>query len=197
MSHLDLLDFFVPESGRFPRLKADGHGEMNAVIDGQSITYIKWANPRACERYIWDDHGIYHVYDQGDEKGPFTIRKDGHPILWLKRIMSVGDVIRMEGVFRRYYQDSCQLKKRRKYRNRHKLSRYYPHYYAGGDMGTVPVIVLKSGNSEKFFYAKGWGWFAWEFWEPGFEFLIHRECWNYLGGPNVQPDPYCPLLIES
>ncbi len=127
--------------------------------------YLKFGSWSHWERYTWDANWIYLHTDQSNPDNPYAWTDPR----WMKRFQNVGEKFTVGGDI--YWWDTnCNLTVNAFSRTM-TLKEYFPSYNWGGAAGIRETIWLKykwdTGRYEKFYYAKGWGWIRWEYWENG------------------------------
>jgi hypothetical protein len=192
---VDVVDFLVGDRSLWPRI---GNHYSNQILDEsrREVCWVKYANPRRFECWRWDDQFVYHAVDHaldGDSSESYRFT-DGR---WLPRFVPAEataaapwtiDVARNEIV---WFDAACAIDASRShgfpYRQRVWLEATAD---AGPDLGVRQTLILEyepydpaappgtRGVSERFFFARGAGWYRWE--RAGFLDLFNR-----LGGPAV------------
>lgn len=171
---VDVLDFLIGDTSLWPRV---GSNYMNQIVDDtrREVCWVKYANPRRFECWRWDDAYVYHETDNAIDgnTGESYHFSDGR---WLPRRVPTGqgrewdlDVANNRLT---WFTPQCVVDPDRSgvfpYRQR---AWFEPQVNAGGDLGVRDTIVLEyspydpvSGSShpERFYLAKGAGWYRWE-----------------------------------
>jgi hypothetical protein len=171
---IDVLQFVIGDATLWPRV---GSNSMNQIVapDRREVCWVKYSNPRRFECWRWDDEFVYHETDNAldgntGESYHFT---DGR---WLPRHVPVGSgqvwTLDLAGNHLTWFTAQCSVDAGRSglfpYRQRAWLE---THVDAGGDLGVRDTLVLEyapydpaSGrtNPERFYFAKGAGWYRWE-----------------------------------
>lgn len=189
---INMLSYIVAEPSKWPRT---GSHEMYQIVRGNALWYIKFGDPNRFEVWRWDDNYIYHHEDRPDCLYHFL---DGR---WAKRFMRVGESIFVNNRIQRYEMDTCkQVEKCANgeisgdFAYTNTLLEHYPNYDAGGDIGNADVIVLEYAPGvryEKFYFAKNWGWFKWEYLNRDTGELLASTTFNKLGGSRITPKAGC------
>jgi len=134
------------------------------------VCWIKYANPRMFECWRWTEDWIYHRVDHGidgntGESYEFT---DGR---WLPRHLSEDWSLDVPANRIRWFDPLCQLSSSKSRVQPYRLRAWTePARFLSNDLGTRDVLMLEytpdpgsaSGYSERFSFARGAGWFAWE-----------------------------------
>lgn len=166
---IDTLDFVIGDASTWPRV---GGQAQHQVVDlsANEVCWIKYANPRMFECWRWTEDWIYHRVDHGldgntGESYEFT---DGR---WLPRHLSDGWSLDVPGNRIRWFDSLCQLSAAKSRVLPYRLRAWTePARFLSPDLGTRDVLMLEytpdpdggSGSSERFSFARGAGWFAWE-----------------------------------
>ena len=166
---IDTLDFVIGEANTWPRV---GGQAQHQVVDPamKEVCWIKYGNPRMFECWRWDEEWIYHRVDHGidgatGESYEFT---DGR---WLPRRLSGDWYLEVLSNRIRWFDPLCQLSvAKSRALPYHVRAWIEPARYLGQDLGIREVLMLEytpdpdssSGYSERFSFARGAGWYAWE-----------------------------------
>lgn len=166
---IDTLDFVVGEANTWPRV---GGQAQHQVVDPltKEVCWIKYGNPRMFECWRWDDEWIYHRVDHGIDGGTGESYEltDGR---WLPRRLSGDWFLEVPANRIRWFDPLCQLSaSKSRALPYHVRAWIEPARFLGTDLGTREVLMLEytpdpgsaSGYSERFSFARGAGWFAWE-----------------------------------
>jgi hypothetical protein len=171
---VDVLQYVIGDASLWPRV---GSNSMSQIVadDRREVCWVKYSNPRRFECWRWDDEFVYHATDNAIDgnTGESYHFSDGR---WLpRRITNVPNQVWTLDVARNqltWFTPQCAIDPARSgsfpYRQRAWLE---SHVDAGGDLGVRDVLVLEyapydpaSGrsNPERFYFAKGGGWYRWE-----------------------------------
>jgi hypothetical protein len=190
---VDVLDYVLGASDTWPRHGLPNHYQHQHV-DGDRVCWTKYTLPWSYECWRWDGAYIYHAVDHaidGNRRWEHYIFSDGR---WLPRRLTKGETWSLELLDNRltWYDANCNRADDRPapYAVR---AWYAGAIDAGGDLGVRDVIVLayqpnpaghEPGTEERFYFAKGAGWYRWTRGSTGVWF-------NRLGGVARAPAPLC------
>jgi len=198
---VDALDFVIGPSDAWPRI---GDQAQHQVVDwdARQVCWVKYANPSTFECWGWDDQWVYHIVDHAidgntGESYRFT---DGR---WLPRMMPRDGVwtVDLPGNRIRWFTSSCaEVRGPQGIRvddgpNLYPMSQraWIETRDTGGALGVRDVLILASapyapgrspGPPEKFYFARGAGWYRWES-------VRGSRTFDRMGGPTVAVAPGC------
>jgi hypothetical protein len=197
---VDVLDFVIGAPELWPR---HGNQGQHQVVDwgARQVCWVKYANPSMFECWAWDDQWVYHVVDHAldgntGESYRFT---DGR---WLPRAMQRSGVwtVELPSNRIRWFTRSCiEIRGPQGIRiddgpNLYPMSqRAWFETRDAGELGVRDVLILATashapgaapGTPEKFYFARGAGWYRWESMRGSASF-------DRLGGPNVPVGAGC------
>jgi hypothetical protein len=196
---VDVLDFIVGAADRWPRI---GDQAQHQVVDwdARRVCWVKYANPSMFECWGWDDQWVYHIVDHAidgntGESYRFT---DGR---WLPRAMPLTGTwtVQLPDNRIRWFTASCaEVRGPQGIRidggpNIYPLVQraWFETRDAGAELGVRDVLVLASsayapgaspGPPEKFYFARGAGWYRWES-------VRGTRLFDRMGGPSVTIAP--------
>jgi hypothetical protein len=167
---VDTLDYVLGDPSLWPR---QGTQLQHQIVDParREVCWVKYGDADKFECWRWDERWIYHEVDHaidGDSTGRSYSFSDGR---WLPRHLSgvwTLDLPRNRAID---FTPDCRATTRRlPYRLRAHLE---PARDLGGDLGTRPTLVLEyepydpgmqptPDALERFTFARGAGWYAWE-----------------------------------
>ncbi len=190
---VDVLEYVIGARELWPRVGDQAQHQI-VDLDGRRVTWTKYALGWMFESWRWDDVWIRHEVDHGIDRRRWEhyTFSDGRWLpRWLPRAGWALDVAdnRITWVDRQ-----CQPQPERPfpYRVRAWLE---PDVDAGGDLGIRDTLVLEyepydpsngqSGGRERFYFARGAGWFLWTRSDGA------RVTFNRRGGPAQQPTGWC------
>jgi hypothetical protein len=166
---VDTLDFVIGDPALWPRI---GNQAQHQVVDPYSheVCWTKYANPRMFECWRWDDEWIYHRVDHGidgatGESYEFT---DGR---WLPRRLAGSWSLDVTRNRIQWFDPTCQPIFSKSGDYSYEMAAWLePARYLGADLGTREILVLEyrpaAGRPvnyvERFYFARGAGWYAWE-----------------------------------
>jgi hypothetical protein len=167
---IDTLDYVLGDEMLWPRI---GTQFQHQIADRarREVCWVKYGDARKFECWRWDDRWIYHEVDHaldGDSTGRSYSFSDGR---WLPRHLVGPWTLDVPGNRAIDFTPDCRATQRRfPYRLRAHLE---PPHDLGGDLGTRPTLVLEyqpyalgaqpgAETIERFFFAGGAGWYAWE-----------------------------------
>jgi hypothetical protein len=167
---VDTLDYVLGDASLWPRV---GTQRQHQIVDRvrREVCWVKYGDPAKFECWRWDDRFIYHEVDHaldGDSTGKSYRFSDGR---WLPRHLSgtwTLDLPRNRAID--FASDCSTTRRRFPYRLRAYLEAARD---LGGDLGIRPTLVLEyqpyapdappsPDALERFFFAEGAGWYAWE-----------------------------------
>jgi hypothetical protein len=190
---IDVLSFML-KSDPSRGLSDNGTITFHQIVSGNNIYLEKWLNERQIVHYTYDSENIY-MKDDSTSLNPYAFR----PGIWAKRFMQVGETIDMSANLINQFSGSCQPKLTgQSFPYKNTLESHFPAYNAGGQLGTVDVIVIKydwaplypDARVEREYYAKGYGIFRWEYWQDGV--LNQVANLNTISNnPPIPPNPLC------
>jgi hypothetical protein len=175
----DVLAYIVGQPDQWPRV---GDQAQHQVVDwlARQVCWVKYANPNRFECWGWDDEWVYHLVDHAldgnsGESYRFT---DGR---WVPRFISHTEPWALEfpGNRIRWFTNSCtEVRGPQGIRvddgpNLYPMSQqaWFETLDAGRELGVRDVLVLSTasyvpgkppGPPEKFYFARGAGWYKWE-----------------------------------
>jgi hypothetical protein len=166
---IDTLEFVVGAADTWPRF---GNQWQHQVVDPgtREVCWIKYGNPQMFECWRWDDAWIYHRVDHGIDGGTgesyeFT---DGR---WLPRRLSAPWTLDVLENSVRWFDPLCRVNESKSGPFPYRMHAWLePAREINRDLGVREVLVLEytpypsdsSAYSERFFFARGAGWFSWE-----------------------------------
>jgi hypothetical protein len=187
---VDVLDYVIGLPDMWPR-HGDPNHHQHQTVEPQRVCWNKYTLPWSFECWRWDATFIYHDVDHaidGARRWEFYQFDDG---IWLPRRIASGEVWSREvNTSIRWFDAACQPLEPRPvaYRVRAWLAGPMD---AGGDLGVRETLLLEylpnldvPLSAERFSFAKGAGWYAWERGDT-------RVTFNRLGGVARQPSPLC------
>jgi len=189
---LDRFTFFVGDSSLWPRTGSHYLNQVS-VPGSYTLTHVKFGDPGAYAVNFADANLNIYFWEERDPGGNRVFRYTDN--LWLHRYMSVGDVIEHPNNRLLGGDLNCNLVSDTPWPYTNVLEAYWPQYNVGGDLGVRDVILLKqipltsTGYFERFYYAQGAGFVAWEQWNNGV--MEGQTIFTTLGGPNTQPIAPC------
>jgi len=197
---VDVLDYIIGPADQWPRL---GDQPQHQVVDWDTrqICWVKYANPNRFECWGWDDQWVYHQVDHAldgnsSESYRFT---DGR---WMPRFISRIEPWTLDFPANRirWFTASCaEVRGPQGIRiddgpNLYPMSqRAWFETLDAGLLGIRDVLILASasfapgkapGPPEKFYFARGAGWYKWESVRGIVRF-------DRRGGPAVPIGPGC------
>lgn len=187
---VDVLDYVIGSPDTWPRHGEPNH-HQNQSVETNRVCWNKYTLPWSYECWRWDGNAIYHDVDHaidGARRWEFYRFDDGH---WLPRRIRQGEVWSMDvQTTLHWFNAACEPLEPRPaaYRVRAWLDGLKD---AGGDLGARDTLVLEYTPNldatvvERFLFAKGAGWYAWERSDGA------RVTFNRLGGVVKQPSPLC------
>ncbi len=170
----------------------DGSFFWHLVVSGNNMYLEKWNNPEQIVHYRYDNDYIYLVTDN---TGAYPYKFN--PGIWLKRYMSIGDTIDMRGNTMQELTSDCRISQNsRSWPYKTKLVARYPNLDMGDNIGVQDVILVEYywgpnfNNTEREYYAKGYGIVKWEHLENGVlrQSVLTNKTFNYS---QIQPKPKC------
>jgi hypothetical protein len=167
---IDTLDYVLGDSSLWPRV---GTQLQHQIVDRarQEVCWVKYGDAEKFECWRWNDRWIYHEVDHaldGDSTGRSYSFSDGR---WLPRHLSGTWTLDLPRNREIDFTPDCRATERPfPYRLRAHLE---PAHDLGGDLGTRPTLVLEyepyapgarpnADALERFLFAEGAGWYAWE-----------------------------------
>ena len=169
---IDVLDFIIGEAGLWPRI---GTQAQNQVVDDErhEICWTKYGRNNEFECWRWDDRFVYHEVDHAVDGRPGESYRfsDGR---WLPRHLRVGRVWSLD-VDRNtltWFAATCAVDPVNSHAFPYELrASLIPARDLGPDLGLREVLELDyaphpigkrpEGEPERFYFARGAGWFAW------------------------------------
>ena len=187
---VDVLDYVIGAPEMWPRHGDPSH-HQNQTVESNRVCWNKYTLPWSYECWRWDGKAIYHDVDHaidGARRWEFYRFDDG---TWLPRQIRPGEVWSMDvQTSVHWFNAACEP-----------LAPYPASYRvrawidgpkdAGGDLGIRDTLVLEYTPNldatvvERFLFAKGAGWYAWERSDGA------RVTFNRLGGVVKHPSPLC------
>jgi len=193
-------------AGRWPRT---GTHQMTPVVQDRSVYWGKFGElPRSAEgwphweRWGWTTDDVVHLEDHSDWA---SYAWDASDRRWMPRTWAVGDSFIVDTWQRNYDADGRQTFER-PFRYEMTCEALVQHFVCGGDIGTADVLIVRydprlgerlredgsrPGHYERFYFARGWGWFRWEAWRTPAageaDTLEHVSVFDRIGGRLVQP----------
>ena len=187
---VDVLDYVIGAPDMWPRHGDPSH-HQNQTVESNRVCWNKYTLPWSYECWRWDGKAIYHDVDHaidGARRWEFYRFDDG---TWLPRQIRPGEVWSMDvQTSVHWFNAACEP-----------LAPYPASYRvrawidgakdAGGDLGIRDTLVLEYTPNldatvvERFLFAKGAGWYAWERSDGA------RVTFNRLGGVVKHPSPLC------
>jgi len=189
---INTLNYFLPSfDHQVETCRDNGKGGCDLVsgeyisnlVIGNNLFKVKWREPKAYERYTWDNDYIYLRFDGtwGKSNDPYRCNGQSEQYsftngIFAKVNMRVGEIISVrDNQVVMYRNGTCQECNRNINTYSITLEAHYPQYNLGGELGTQDVIVLRYNyglnpqgkDYEKFFLAKGWGYVGWQYFENG------------------------------
>jgi hypothetical protein len=167
---IDTLDYVLGDRSLWPRI---GTQLQHQIVDRarREVCWVKYGDAGKFECWRWDDRWIYHEVDHaldGDSTGRSYSVSDGR---WLPRHLSRAWTLDLPRNRAIDFTPDCRATGRRfPYRLRAYLE---PARDLGGDLGFRRVLALEyqpytlgappsSDALERFLFAEGAGWYAWE-----------------------------------
>lgn len=197
---VDVLDYIIGPADQWPRV---GDQPQHQVVDWEKreVCWVKYANPNRFECWGWDDQWVYHQVDHAldgnsSESYRFT---DGR---WMPRFLSRTEPWTLDFPNNRirWFTASCaEVRGPQGIRvddgpNLYPMSqRAWFETLDAGMLGIRDVLILASasfapgrppGPPEKFYFARGAGWYKWESVRGVVRF-------DRRGGPAVSPGQGC------
>jgi len=176
---VDALDYIVGQPDQWPRVGDQAQHQL-VDWDARQVCWVKYANPSRFECWSWDDQWIYHRVDHAldgnsGESYRFT---DGR---WMPRFLSRTDPWTLEFPDNRirWFTAGCaEVRGPQGIQidngpNLYPMSQraWFEMMDAGHELGTREVLILATasyapgktpGPPEKFYFARGAGWYKWE-----------------------------------
>jgi hypothetical protein len=180
---VDTLDFFLQRRGS--GLTGSHHLVQTLDLDRRQSVYVK-GEPARFEVHAWDDDYIYQLLDYDPERA-YRLT----PGVWLARRMAAGDeLVAPPATTITWYTRACAPSRTEPYSYTVKLEHHLPAMDCGGDLGRQEAIVVRylpaGGRAERFYYARGWGWVAWEEYDDAGR-LRHRTDFNRTLAVAIEP----------
>jgi hypothetical protein len=167
---IDTLDYVIGAGSLWPRI---GTQLQHQIVDRdhREVCWVKYGMAEKFECWRWDDRWIYHEVDHaldGDSSGRSYSFSDGR---WLPRHLSGTWTLDLPRNHAIDFTPDCQATSRPfPYRLR---AHREPARDLGGDLGSRRSLVLEyqpyahdappsSDTLERFLFAEGAGWYAWE-----------------------------------
>jgi hypothetical protein len=187
---IDVLDFIVGDPSLWPRL---GDQHQHQIAEPGRVCWTKYTLRWMFECWTWDDDWVYHEVDHGIDarRWEHYTFSDGR---WLPRRLAPGTIWSLELLENRVTWVDAQCVAQPEQPAPYRVRAWYERgFEAGGDLGLRDVVVLEyqpnpavapAGTAERFYFAKGAGWFLWTRGEV-------RVAFNRLGGFARPPTPWC------
>ena len=187
---IDVLDFIVGDASLWPRL---GDQHQHQIAEPGRVCWTKYTLRWMFECWTWDDDWVYHEVDHGIDarRWEHYTFSDGR---WLPRRLAPGTVWSLELLENRVTWVDAQCIPQPEQPAPYSVRAWFERGFdAGGDLGLRDVVVLEyqpnpafapAGTAERFYFAKGAGWFLWTRGEA-------RVAFNRLGGFARPPTPWC------
>jgi hypothetical protein len=189
---VDTLDYVLGDESLWPRIGTQLQHQL-ADRARREVCWVKYGDARKFECWRWDDRWIYHEVDHaldGDSTGRSYSFSDGR---WLPRHLSGPWTLDLPRNLAIDFTSDCRAMQRQfPYRLRAHLE---PAHDLGGDLGARPTLVLEfqpyapgarpdPDAMERFSFARGAGWYAWE--------SAHGTArFDRLGGPAPRRRNWC------
>jgi hypothetical protein len=187
----DVLEYVIGGPEMWPR-----HGEPNhhqtQTVEQNRVCWNKYTLPWSYECWRWDANAIYHDVDHaidGARRWEFYTFDNGR---WMPRWIRPGEVWTQDvNTSIHWFDAACQPLDPRPVAYRVSVYLAGP-MDAGGDLGMRDTLMLEYTPNlaqpmapEKFFFAKGAGWYKWERGDGA------GVTFNRLGGVVKRPSPLC------
>ena len=190
---VDVLDYVLGAQELWPRV---GDQSQHQVVDAveRRVTWTKYSLGWMFESWRWDDQWVRHEVDHGIDRRRWEhyTFSDGR---WLPRFLpSSGWSLDVADNRITWVDRECRPQPARlfPYRVRAWIETMFA---AGGDIGTRDTLVLEyepydpvsgtGGNVERFYFARGAGWFLWTRADGA------RVTFNLRGGQARLPTGWC------
>jgi hypothetical protein len=168
---VDVLPYLVGDRETWPRYGSQWQHQI-ADLSRQQVCWTKYGNPAMFECWRWDDQWVYHVIDHGLDGGRggsyrFTDAR------WMpRRVPASGWSLDLPANRVRRFDATCREDPARAEAFPYRVRAWHePQVDIGGDLGVRDVIVLEyqtyqpgeavSGLAERFYLARGAGWYLW------------------------------------
>jgi hypothetical protein len=204
----DFMPYFLGLLDGWPHT---GSHTFDCLVDPtqKTITFVKGELPNTLEVYRYDGEALYQVRDtNGPDELPAGVSLIYHlgPVAkWMLRTAKVGTTCELHGTLQRINPDGT-VQREDPFAYRTTLLRKFSAYPCGGDIGTVPVVVLQydpnidnpgHGAFEWGWFAYDWGCFRWQSFRAVDGALVKQTEFTRRGGKRVAPGPLVVPLSGS
>lgn len=191
LATVDVLDYVIGPPEMWPRHGNPNH-HQNQTVEGNRVCWNKYTLPWSYECWRWDANVIYHDVDHaidGARRWEFYRFDDGR---WMPRWIRAGEVWTQDvSTSIHWFDSACEPLDPRPAAYRVRVYLAGP-MDAGGDLGMRDTLMLEYTPNleqpmepERFFFAKGAGWYKWERGDGA------GVTFNLLGGVVKHPSPLC------